>query len=211
VLGAPSPAEGGERLRKAILDDREQGAQILVGEGETLGPVRVERVWADRVVLNADGETIELRLSYREGGAAAPATPEETEGAEETPALEISRFGRRVGESRWELSRSALMDYYRELLDEPERIARMYETFEPVYEAEGRIGGYRLAIKGEEEFLGHVGLREGDVVRAVNSLHMTSQSRAEFFLREFAQGRLDAVVMEIERDGAPQKLVYLIQ
>ncbi len=213
VLGDSSAVGEGMRLRKAILDDLDRGAQILVGEGESLGTVRVERVWADRVLLNADGETIELRLTYRGGaaGASDAAAAAESVEPEESAALEVSRFGRRVAETRWELSRSALMDYYREMLDEPERIARIYETFEPDYTPERRIAGYRIAIKGEEDFLHAVGLREGDVVRAVNSLNMTSQSRAEFFLREFAQGRLDTVVMEIEREGAPQKLVYLIR
>jgi hypothetical protein len=45
----------------------------------------------------------------------------------------------------------------------------------------------------------------------VNSMHMTSQSRAEFFLGEFVKERLNAVVLDIERDGNPQKIIYLIR
>jgi len=56
-----------------------------------------------------------------------------------------------------------------------------------------------------------VGLQHGDVVRKVNSMRMTSQRRAEYFIGEFVQGRLGAVVLDIERNGQPTKLVYLIK
>ena len=56
-----------------------------------------------------------------------------------------------------------------------------------------------------------MGLRQGDVVRRVNSLHMTSQKRAEYFIGEFVKGGLGAVVLDIERDGRPEKLVYLVK
>ncbi len=209
-------AEGEQELRKAIVDDLEQGGQLLVGEGERIGPVLVARVWADRIVLNANGEVVELRLSYLggAGGASGPAETADPEAGREEPPLEVTRFGERIAEGRWRLSKTALNEYYREMLDHPERIGKLYETFEPLYvrEPEGRrIEGYRLAIKGEEEFLRAAGLQEGDVVRAVNSLPMTSQSRAEFFIREFIQDRLDTVVLDIERDGKAEKLIYFMQ
>jgi len=201
-------------LRKAILDDLEHGVQCLVGEGEWLGTMRLERVWMDRVLLSVGEESFELRLSHRDLAAAESSSGSASTtgaGVEELEALERSRFGRRIEKNRWELSRDELMNYYSEMLDAPERVARLYETFEPVYQEDGRIGGYRIALKGEEAFLKAMGLQENDVVRAVNSLNMTSQSRAEFFIREFVQGRLDTVVLEIERGGAPQKLIYLIR
>jgi type II secretory pathway component PulC len=73
------------------------------------------------------------------------------------------------------------------------------------------IAGYRLDIEGEERFFKDVGMKPGDVVRKVNSMAMVSQSRAEFFIREFVKGNLGAVVLDIERQGQPEKLVYLIR
>ena len=61
------------------------------------------------------------------------------------------------------------------------------------------------------DFFADVGLRQGDVVRRVNSLHMTSQKRAEYFIGEFVKGELGAVVLDIDREGRPEKLVYLIK
>jgi len=211
VLAMGAEADGGAavELRKAIVDDLEQGAQILVGEGERIGPMLVSRVWADRIVVLADGETHELRLTYRGGEGSEPPAADAGAGPEEAePALETTRFGKRIAEGRWRLSKPALVEYYRELLDEPERIARLYETFEPIYAPDRRIEGYRIEIKGEEEFLRAAGIRPGDVIRAVNSMPMTSQRRAEFFIREFMQNRLDTVVVDIERDGERQKLIY---
>ncbi|MDD2520689.1 MAG: hypothetical protein PHR34_07020, partial [Kiritimatiellae bacterium] len=60
-------------------------------------------------------------------------------------------------------------------------------------------------------FYSQVGFQHGDVVRKVNSMRMTSQRRAEYFIGEFVQDRLGAVVIDVERDGQPLKLVYLVK
>ena len=74
------------------------------------------------------------------------------------------------------------------------------------------LAGYRLNTSlGEKEFYTQVGLQDGDVVRRVNSMRMTSQRRAEYFIGEFVQNRLGAVVIDIERNGQPKKLVYLVK
>jgi type II secretory pathway component PulC len=104
-----------------------------------------------------------------------------------------------------------MLGYYREMLDNPERVGRLYASFKPLRNETGGISGYHLGIEGEEDFLRDMGLREGDRVRAVNSLQMTSQSRAEYFIGEFVKGDLSAIVVDLERDGAPRKLVYLVR
>ena len=205
-------AAGGAPVRRAILDDVRAGRQSLVGEGDVLGEVIVRRIERDRVVVNIGGRDEELRLSFAGAPAAAgeapgPATTE----SDDEPALEVSRYGKRVGENRWVLRRSEILGYYQELLDDPERIARLYESFKPEYGEQGGIAGYRLGIEGEESFLRDMGLQEGDRIRAVNSLNMTSQSRAEHFIREFIQDRLSAAVIDIERDGQTRKLIYLLR
>ena len=42
-------------------------------------------------------------------------------------------------------------------------------------------------------------------------MKMTKQERAEYFIREFVQDRLNAVVLDIERNGNPQKLIYYLR
>ena len=209
ILGDPD-AVGAEH-RCAILDDVQEQRQILAGEGEDVGPARVVRVAADHVVLSADGreETLVLTagtLPGRDGAGAGAAA------AEPAKILETTRFGNRVGETRWEINKAAVLEYYREMMDNPERLAGLFNAMEPDRDVEGKVAGYRLNVaRGEKDFYTQVGLRDGDVVRKVNSMRMTSQRRAEYFIGEFVQDRLGAVVIDVERDGQPQKLVYLVK
>lgn len=203
--GAESP---GEESRKAVLDDLEKRDQHLVSEGDTVDDVRVLRVLPDRVVLAGGGQEEELWLGFQGAAPAAPA-PAPVAPAD-TAALEVNRFGKRVGESRWVVSRDALMGYYKELLDDPERIAALYVSMKPDYK-NGKIAGYHVDIEGENDFFKAAGLQQGDIVRKVNSMNMTSQSRAEYFIGEFVKNRLNAVVIDLERDGQPKKLIYMVR
>ena len=66
-------------------------------------------------------------------------------------------------------------------------------------------------MEGEPDFFKAVGLQNGDVIRKVNSMNMTSQRRAEYLMGEFFKNRLNAFVFDIERQGQPQKLIYLLR
>lgn len=209
------PEDTGPEHRCAILDDLQTRQQYLAGEGEEAGDCRVLRVAPDHVVLT-DGEREEV-LYLTAGAMASPAasTAADASPAAAAPSatvLESNRFGQRVGDTRWEVSRQALLDYYQEVLDRPERLAALFLAMEPDRDEEGRIAGYRLNMNaGEREFYTQVGFQDGDVVRRVNSMRMTSQRRAEYFIGEFIQNRLGAVVIDIERNGQPLKLVYLVK
>ena len=206
------PRAQGADDRCAILDDLQTRQQILASEGESVGPARVLRVAADHVVLS-DGtreETIVLAAGTLPGRE-KPADAAPSEEAAPT-ILETNRFGNRVGETRWEISREAVLGYYQEMLDNPERAAALFLAMEADRDAEGKVAGYRLNTDaGEKEFYNQVGLQHGDVVRRVNSMRMTSQRRAEHFISEFVQGRLGAVVIDVERNGEARKLVYLVK
>jgi type II secretory pathway component PulC len=198
---------------KAILDDLQKREQCLVSEGDDLGGVRVARILRDRVVLLGPAGEEELWLSFAGGragsnvlattGAAAP-------GAGELPTLEENRFGKRVGEGRWVLSRDALMAYYREVMEDPERVAALYVSMKPDYK-EGSIAGYLVDPEGEQDFFKATGLQNGDIVRKVNSMNMISQRRAEYFIGEFVKNRVSALVIDIEREGQAKKLIYMIR
>lgn len=205
------PDHAGAESRCAILDHLPTQQQILATEGEMAGEVRVVRVASDHVVLS-DGpheETIYLAAGTLPGpskdGAPAPA-------AEAAKILETNRFGHRIGETRWEFNRQAILDYYQEMMDNPERLAGLFMAMEPDRDEEGKVAGYRLNTDaGEKDFYTQVGLQHGDVVRKVNSMRMTSQRRAEYFIGEFVQNRLGAIVFDIERNGEAKKLIYLIK
>lgn len=204
-----------QERRRAILDDLSAKAQLLVQENQEVDGYLITRIEQDRIRLQRDGTEYELTLSFSPvSGAALAAQPggqkSENVSMEDMPALETSRFGKRVGENRWVMKRDELLRYYAELLDDPERIANVYASLKPEYK-ENEIQGYYLNTEGEGDFFRAIGLQEGDVVRRVNSMRMVSQRRAEYFISEFMKNRVNALVFDVERDGNEQKLIYLIR
>ncbi len=204
-----------ESNRLAIVDDLQKKQQSIVREGDALDEFSVTRVFPNRLLLRANGVDYELNLSYA-GAPAQTGAPAVSTGAvplvsmEDMPALESSRFGKRVGDNRWVFRREELLKYYHEVLDEPERIAALYVSLKPDYQ-ENEVAGYFLGTEGEADFFKAVGLQENDVIRKVNSMRMVSQRRAEYFLSEFLKDRVSALVLDIEREGKPEKLIYLIR
>lgn len=197
-------------LRKAILDDLAQHEQRVVSEGDTIGDVKVVSILAERVVLRDDMGDSELWLSFIRSGQGAHESGDKSSDSD-SPAR--YPYGiRQIGENRWIFDRGRVMDYYRELMDEPERLVKVFDSLKPVYTAGGRsISGYVLGVEGEREFFNAAGLREGDVVRSVNSLPMTNRRRAEFFIKEFVANRASVFALDIERNGKAEKLVYEVR
>ncbi len=214
-LYANEGADAESNNRRAIVDDLRKGQQTILQEGDLLDEFLVAQVFPERILLRAGGIDYELNLSFADAeqpaaaaSASAGAQPELD--MEDMPALETNRFGKRVGENRWVVQREELLKYYREVLDEPQRMAAIYMSLKPDYQ-ENEIMGYRLGTEGEGEFFKAAGLRENDVIRKVNSMQMKSQRRAEYFLSEFLKDRVNALVLDIEREGKPEKLIYLIR
>lgn len=197
--------QGGADIRKAILDDLTNKVQRIVAEGDRLADVDIVRVLGDRVVLRDPLGEEELLLSFS-GGAG------DSRGGEAAPvaaAGKAARFGgRQLGTNRWVFSRQALIDYYAELREEPERLVKVFDSLKPLYNEAGKIGGYQLGMEGEREFFEAAGLKEGDVVRKVNSMPMTRRARAEYFLGEFVNNRLNVFAIEVERNGRSEKMIY---
>ena len=125
------------------------------------------------------------------------------------PGALLHKFGgRRSGTNEWHFSRSAVMDYYEELKSRPERLVTVFDTMAPVYDANERIEGYKVDIKGEAEFFKAIGFNQGDIVREVNGIPMTNRRAAENLIRRYADDDLDFIVIKMERDGKPIQQVY---
>lgn len=197
-----------QQTRKAILDDLSRRDQVMVAEGETIEEtVLVVRILPESIQLKEGAREEVLTLSF--AGALQESSADTTNAAVEAQTTE-SRFGKMVETNRWLCSREELEKYYQELMDNTDRLASVFSSMKPLYQ-QNRIAGYVLNIEGEGDFFKAVGLRQNDVIRKVNSMPMTSQNRAEFFIKEFTNNRLNAFVLEVERDGVPQKLIYLIR
>ena len=195
--------------RKAVLHDLQAAAQLIVGERGRIGDVEVVRILDDRVILRRGVEEAELWLGFSRADENAGGA--EGDGATEDGASKNAFGGRKTGENSWVFRRDALQKYYQEVLDDPERLVRIFDSMKAVRGANRRITGYRLDILGEGEFYHAVGMRQGDVVRKVNGMNMTSRRRAEFFIGEFARNRANVFEMEVERGGKPVKLTYQVR
>lgn len=212
--------DDGQTVRKAIMDDLKDGVQKIVAEGDSIADYRISRVMKDRIVLRY-GETEEqLLLSFQRGepgraGTEQPGGSAGGVGQAGSGAEGSDRFGgQRVGENRWVFQRQSLLSYYQELRDNPERLVKVFDSLRPVYNANKKIEGYQLKVEGEKEFFSAVGLNEGDVVRKVNSIPMTSRSRAEGFIKQFVSDKASAFVMDVERNGKSgktERLIYQIR
>ena len=206
-------AEGddGQVRRKAILDDPRH-EQHLVGEGDRVGDTVVEQIFYDHVRLRTGDRSEEIWLDF---GRALAGTPAAITNALATTAAgsgATNRFGGvQLQADRWQFSRQGLLSYYQELLEEPDRMVAIFDSLKPLRDSNAKITGYVVGIEGEADFFKAVGLQEGDVVRKVNSVPMTSRRRAEFFIDEFLKDRMNVVSLEIERANQPGKFIYQIR
>ncbi len=197
--------------RKAVLDRMAEHTQHVVGEGDDVGPLHVTSILYDHIVVRFAGREEEIWLKFSKG--------EGMGGVGDTNAASLAaggiagetRFGQHVQGNRWEMNREKLIAYYQELMDEPDRLVKVFDSFKPIYDRERKITGYIIGVEGEADFFPAVGLQEGDVVRKVNSMEMTNRRRAEYFVSEFVKDRVNVFVLDIERNGTPQQLVYEVR
>jgi type II secretion system protein C len=200
----------GSGLRRAILDDAKTGNQLLLAEGDFTDGVEVAQIMRDRVTLrDSSGRETVLYLDFSDG--AAKSGPDGANGQDDAKASTARFGGNRVGERRWVFQRESLLGYYQELRDQPERLVLLFDSLKPEYNDQGGITGYRLGAEGEREFFDAVGLQEGDVVRKVNNVDMTNRRRAEFFIKQFAENEASAFMIDVEREGTTNRMVYEVR
>lgn len=200
----------------ALVDDLESGRQQVVRDGDELGPFTVTDITRDTLRLTHGERAWTLQLSGRlPEESATLATGGETgrnRRFEKLPALEVTRFGKRVAENQWVLDRDKVKDYAYDIANSPLRAASLYRSFNQVSGEEGQEeAGFRLRMKGERDFFAQMGLTDEDVIRKVNSMKMKNTARAEYLIGEFMQDRMGLVVLDIERNGEARKLLYILR
>ena len=205
----------GKNARKAILDDLQSDTQHIVSEDDRIGHVKVMQVFRNRIVLRDKTHQEELWMSFArlgDGSDGDSSSSSKVGDADQFGSKESNRFGvQQTGKRRWIMNRKKLMDYYQELMDDPERLVQVFDSLKPLYNEDSKITGYQLGVEGESEFFAAVGFKEGDVVRSVNSIPMENRRRAEYFIKEFVNDRSNAFVLKIERGGNEEKFIYQVR
>lgn len=211
LAGTFSLDDANEVVRKAIIDDTVKRDQSIVSEGQSLDDLIVEKIFFDHVVVRSPSGVHELWVDFAAHGMM---TPNIAVSSTNSPASSgaTNRFGCvRTQENRWRFNRKPILNYYQELLDEPDRMVAVFDTMKPVRDERNKITGYVVGLEGEKDFFDAVGLQQGDIVRTVNSVPMVNRRRAEAFIDQFLKDQMNAVVLEIERGGQTHKQVYQVQ
>ncbi len=205
----------GKNSRKAILDDLKLSTQHIVSEDDQIGHVKVLQVFRNRIVLRDNTHQEELWMSFSGHDSNTENNKKQNTEMAENEALKNAKFNRygikKIGHNRWLLNRDKLMEYYQELMDNPERLVAVFDSLKPLYNEDSKITGYQLGVEGESDFFNAVGFKEGDVVRSVNSIPMTNRRRAEYFIKEFVNDRSNAFVLKLERNGQEQRFIYQVR
>ena len=201
----------------AVLDDRVTVSQSIVRRNMEIIPgVVLIQVKTSSVVLR--GPVGEEEIFLEKTMPAMPSSSLETNATDigDSRADLAKRFGgQEVFPGRWNFSREALLNYYSELRDQPERLLSIFDSMDPVYttdlDGENRITGYVVGVEGEADFFSAAGLENGDIVRSVNSVDMTNRRRAEAFIKNFVEGNASTFVLDVERNGKKTKQVYVVE
>ena len=201
---------GNDARSVAFIEEKANGRQRRLRVGELLEPsVTVKSIASTEVWVSGPSGVECLRRDGQRAVDPAGSSGGIAAGINESGSEGLERFGgARTGTNSWRFSRGAILGYYQELLDRPEQLVKVFDSLAPVYDESRRIEGYRVTIVGEADFFEAVGLREGDIVRTVNSIEMTNRRRAENLIRRFTQNDLDLVIIELDRDGQRLKQIY---
>ncbi len=201
----------------AIIDDRVTVSQSIVRRNAQVIPgIVLAQVKPSSVVLNGPAGDEEIFLEKALTTVSPTFSSTNTTDSGNSRADLAKRFGgHEVFPGRWSFSRDALLGYYSELRDQPERLLTIFDSMDPVYQTdldgENRITGYMVGVEGEADFFSAAGLENGDIVRSVNSVDMTNRRRAEAFIKSFVEGNSTTFVLDVERNGKKAKQVYVIE
>lgn len=173
---------GGQLASRAIIENTKTKEASPYKIGDVVASATIESIEADKVVLLYNGQRRVLRM---QAGTLTPMAsqpgPQENPSAEAVVKnVESDRFG-------------YVEDLFREA------------TFEPYIE-DGRTEGLKITGLEKIPLAAAVGLRNGDVVRAVNGQRLNSKQKAVQVLRKArTQPQLN---MELLRNGKTKELSF---
>lgn len=200
----------GNESRMALIEDLSISRQSIVCENEEIDEnLLIVNILTDRIIIKGPSGEENLWLSY--AGASNGARTGELVSDEYDDSIKGTRFGKKTGKENWAFARKALLDYYNELMENPERLLKVFDSMKPVYTKDRAIEGYQLAVQGEGDFFQAIGIAEGDIIRRVNSMEMTNRNRCEYLIGQFVQNRANAFVVDLERNGKRVRQTYVIR
>ena len=182
-------AGGGDGIAIIVVGSQPQS---VFGVGDRVsGQARVDGIYADRVILERNGNLETLRLADE----SIATTPAREQRRRASGNREIQRIASKAQALRERLNRNPL------------ELARMVR-FQP-YLRDGELIGYRIQPRGADaELLADLGLRPSDVVTEVNGMSLSDPAQAQRVLQRMRSARTISVTWL--RDGREHRMTVPI-
>lgn len=173
----------------AIIADGRGGEQTYGVGDELPGSARLYRVYEDRVLLRTDEGVEALSLRPPDG------SPPERRAADTRTGVGRLNVVQPRTSTDWAALRSAM-------LADPARIAKNVSAL-PV-QIDGELVGFRLRPGRDAALLTQLGLRQSDVITAVNGIELNDYSKAADVLTELKTA--STLRVTVLRNGQQQQL-----
>ncbi|ABI57742.1 type II secretion system protein GspC [Alkalilimnicola ehrlichii MLHE-1] len=196
-------ARGGQGQGAALIASRGRTEVFRVSD-EVPGGATLVQVHTDRVVLRRDGRHELLRLPRKVAELLASADFD-VPGTQAGRGSDAARV--LPAAARGDVDREALSDLRGELTRNPERLWDIVNV-RPVMEG-GRLQGYRLQPVQHQALFRQAGLRDDDVVTAVNGVGLDNPARMGELMGSLATA--DRITLDVRRDGRMETVIVELQ
>ena len=185
---------GSPAVARAIIKNLKTGVFDLYKMGQTVEGARIEGIGTDEVILAHNGERKILRLNIAQFSSSNNST--------ETPSSKtINEMSNAV---RTDLSTQNAHTDARTKIGCVEAILKE-AVIEP-HVVDGQIEGLRITDLENIKEAKELGLKNGDIIRAVNGHRLTSKQKAHQILKK--AGSQAAISLELLRDDETKKLSF---
>ncbi len=196
-----------------ISAEREKEKPFLVGE-EVSGSTKLHEVYADRVVLDRNGNLETLALARKEGSGNSSSSSSSTRNSSRssTSSRSLPTFGGTAARSASssskagdKLTAAGNPDYRsirEELINDPNKVTD-YIRVQPV-QKDGAISGYRIYPGRNRDLFRKAGLRSGDLIKTVNGQSVQDPNQGISIITALTTA--ERIDLTIERRGRPKQL-----
>jgi general secretion pathway protein C len=176
----------------AVIENTRSGQILMYELGDSVEGLRVARISRGEIVLKLN--SIEYILSFPQGGVYSPRPA----GDGDSTWFNITRQGNTITTDRATVTGALLRvrDIMRNLKAGP-------------YAEEGKNAGIAINALKEEGILKEIGIKQGDIIKSVNSLTLNSPYQIFNAYRKLKDK--DELKVEITRKGKPLTLTYRVK
>ena len=197
ILASSDPS-----LAIAIIADGKGKEDAYALEAKLPGNAVLKEIYADRVILEYRGRLEALRLPKETIAGNGPKSARLNSGGKRGLKASSIRSVRNA-------NTSALLRQYREaMINDPQSLMNLVSASPVVDKATGKLKGYKIRPGKDRKLLRKFGLKNGDVVTAVNGVSLDNPIKALEIMRDLSTA--SSVTLDVERRGQMQSFSFQI-